>query len=57
MINCEDFQTTLSDLKAAQDESLQAILDDTQWEVVLIHRALSHRMRRHGQRRGGRFGG
>ncbi len=57
LISCDVFQTTLSDLKAAQDESLQAILDDTQWEVVLIHRALSHRMRRHGQRRGGRFGG
>ena len=57
LISCEDFQAALSDLKDAHDASLQDILDDTQWEIVLIHRALSHRMRRHGQRRGGRFGG
>ena len=57
LINCEDFQATMTDLKATHDESLQTPLGETQWEIVLIHRALSHRMRRHGQRRGGRFGG
>ena len=56
LIACEDFQATISDLKAAHDESLQALLDDTQWEIVLIHRALSSRMRRHGRNHGGRFG-
>lgn len=56
LISCEDFQTTLSALKAAHDASLQEILDETQWEIVLIHRALSHRMRRHFQQLGGRFG-
>ena len=56
VISCEDFQATISDLKAAHDESLQALLDDTQWEIVLIHRALSSRMRGHGHRFGGRFG-
>lgn len=56
LIACTDFQTTMTDLKAAHDESLQALLDDTQWEIVMIHRALSHRMRRHGRDKGGRFG-
>ncbi len=58
LISCEVFQATITDLKAAHDESLQAILDEeAQWVIVLIHRALSHRMRRHSQRAGGRFGG
>ena len=56
LIECTDFQATIEDLKAAHDESLQALLDDTQWEIVLIHRALSSRMRRHGRGHGGRFG-
>ena len=56
LVSCEDFQAAISDLKAAHDESLQAILDDVQWEIVLIHRALSSRMRGHGRRGGGRFG-
>ena len=56
VIGCEDFQAAITDLKAAHDESLQALLDDTQWEIVLIHRALSSRMHRHGKRFGGRFG-
>ncbi len=56
VISCEDFQATITDLKAAHDESLQDLLDDTQWEIVLIHRALSTRMRGHGRKFGGRFG-
>ena len=56
LIACEDFQAAITDLKTAHDESLQALLDDTQWEIVLIHRALSSRMRRHGRGFGGRFG-
>ena len=56
LIACTDFQAAITDLKAAHDESLQALLDDTQWEIVLIHRALSSRMRGHGRGHGGRFG-
>ncbi len=44
----EALHEALTALKAAQDEALQALLDETQYEIVQIHDALAHRAKRRG---------
>lgn len=55
---CEAFQEATTALQEAFDEALLDVLDAMQWEIVQIHRALSHRARPFGRRLGmGVFGG
>ena len=44
----EALHEALTALKAAQDEALQTLLDETQYEIVQIHDALAHRAKRRG---------